>query len=140
MNRIYLFWVFSLFMYSCVLDSKNLNRSVEESNDLIGSWQFYEFTYSIGSSEMSRGLVENEHIFLTFLEDGSLESLGYFECGQARYRIEDDILYVDFECDPEEESRKYLVSWEGKNLVFDALAPTVCIEGCTHIFRKTKLE
>jgi hypothetical protein len=138
MSRTYFILVLSFFMFSC-LNKEDPNRSFEKSEEIIGSWQFYEFTYSIGGSKTSRERVGNDDIFLTFSEDGSLESSGYFECGQAGYRIEKNILDVDFECDQGEESRKYSLSWEGEKLVFFALSPTACIEDCTHIFRKQEL-
>ncbi|MFD2037064.1 hypothetical protein ACFSKL_19855 [Belliella marina] len=139
MNRIYSIFVLSFLLFSCAVDSENLNRPFSKSEEIIGSWQFYEYTFSTGSSQSSRGRVENEGVVVSFLEDGSLESLGYFDCEHASYRIEDNILIVDFGCDSEEEGKEYLLSWEGVNLVLSELT-TTCIEGCTHVFRKYELD
>jgi len=135
MNRIYTSLLAALFLFSCTIESEELIRPFN-NEDVIGSWQFFEYTYSTGGSQVTRTRVENEGITIDFFNNGKLESAGYFQCDEASYQIENDVLIVNFDCQLEPLERKYLLSWEGEKLVFFALAPTSCIEQCTHIFRK----
>lgn len=136
MRRFYSLGLFLIFIFSCSVDSEGPVRAFDKPEEIIGSWYFYEFTFSTGGSQISRNRIENDQVTLTFLSDGILNSSGYFNCDEANYSIEGNKLTVELACGEEVAIREFLLSWEGENLVLIGITSPVCIEGCSHIFKK----
>lgn len=137
MKNFYAIVACSLLMFSCSIGSEDKDWAFENSEDVIGKWNYFERTLSIGTSEQIREKVENDGIIIEFLPNSELVSEGFFECDQASYKIEGDVLSVRFDSEAEQEELQYRLSWEGENLVLVPLSPSRCIEGCSQIFRRT---
>lgn len=136
MKFFYAVIAFSLFISSCSMESEDAGRPFENREMVFGKWNYIERTFSIGTSKQIKNKIENDEITLEFLPNEKLVSAGFFECDQATYQIEGDILRIEFACDAEQAEWEYKLSWERENLVLKPVSPSTCIEGCSQIFRR----
>ena len=136
MEKFYAVIACCLLLFSCSIGSEELTRSFEVSDKVIGKWNYTEQLFSSGASGQLRRKIENDEITLEFLPDAKLVSVRFFECDQASYQIEGDLLRIDFACEAYQGEREYRLSWKSENLVLNQLRPVQCIEGCAQIFRK----
>lgn len=139
MKKFYVMIACSLLIFSCSIGSEDNERLFENSEEVIGKWNYIERTFSIGTSEQIREKIESDKITIEFLPDGEVVSVNFFECDQASYQIEGDVLRIDFACEAERGDWEYRLSWEGENLILNQISPSQCLEGCGHIFRKASL-
>ncbi|MDR7130402.1 hypothetical protein J2X69_002752 [Algoriphagus sp. 4150] len=105
------------------------------SEGLVGKWELYQYQGSTGAEDY-RTAYEPTGKTITFLPNGNLRSVKFFECNEGEYEITDHVIAVLFDCEEEVPERTYFMKRENGDLVFSPRTPSVCIEGCAFIFKR----
>lgn len=123
-----------LFVLSSCDKESNLPFELT-AEGLIGTWELYQFQGNTGAEDY-RTPYEPSGKTITFLFDGNLSSVGFFDCTEGEYQVEDGEITVNFDCEEEVPERGYAMSKENNDLVLSPLLPYACFEGCAYIFKK----
>ncbi|MCE7055688.1 hypothetical protein LZF95_13460 [Algoriphagus sp. AGSA1] len=130
------FWMGIIVMISFTSCDKDQNLPLELTADgLVGKWELYQYQGNTGAEDY-RTAYEPTGKTITFSSSGELNVVEFFNCNIGEYEVADLRLTVMFDCEEEVPERIYLMKKEGFDLALSPLAPNMCIEGCSYIFKK----
>lgn len=119
---------------SCDKDENHPFDLTEEG--LLGKWDLYQYQGNTGEEDYRTAYEPTGKTF-TFFTNGKLNAVGWGgECNAGEYQVADHILTLVFDCEEDVPERTYYMKREKENLVISPLAPTICIEGCSYIFKR----
>jgi len=123
-----------LFAFTSCDKEENLPFELTDEG-LLGKWELYQYQGNTGGGDY-RTDYEPTGKTITFLSNGKLSSVDFFECNDGDYQVTDAIITVLFDCEEEVFEKSYSMIKENGDLVISPRAPYMCIEGCSYIFKK----
>jgi hypothetical protein len=127
-------WILVLVIFS------SCNREDDQpfeltAEGLIGTWEHYQSQGNTGGGDYWTPY-EASGRTITFFPDGKFSAVDYFGCTEGEFTVADKSVTFFFDCEEEIPDLTYALGKKESDLVLSLIAPYICIEGCSYIFKK----
>ncbi len=130
------FWIGIVVLLSISSCAKEDDLPFELSaKGLVGTWELYQYQGNTGGGDY-RTAYEPSGKTITFLSNGELRSVAFFGCSEGEYQVKDLLVTIIFHSEEEVPEQSFSMRKDDDDLVLAPQAPYMCIEGCSHIFKK----